>query len=88
MLSGAESRLLLACPSRGVSSAPNSYEIRVRGVLDEHWSDWFDAFRLRRDEATDTTLLVGVVADQAGLHGVLSRILDLGLPLLSVRLLD
>ncbi|HEY1298603.1 MAG TPA: hypothetical protein VGJ60_36445 [Chloroflexota bacterium] len=64
------------------------YEIHVRGVLDEHWSDWFEGFRLRRDESTDSTALVGVVADQATLHGVLSRIRDLGLPLLSVCLVD
>jgi hypothetical protein len=75
------------------SSAPvnitrNCYEIRVRGVLDEHWSDWFEGFGLRRDEAADTTVLVGMVTDQASLHGVLSRILDLGLPLLSVRIVD
>lgn len=66
----------------------NCYEIRVRGVLDEHWSDWFEGFGLRRDEAADTTVLVGMVTDQASLHGVLSRILDLGLPLLSVRIVD
>jgi hypothetical protein len=71
-----------------VSYARNRYEIRVRGVLDEHWSDWFDGFRLQRDEASDTTVLVGVVADEATLHGALSRILDLGLPLLSVRIVD
>ena len=71
-----------------MSSARNGYEIRVRGVLDEHWSDWFDGFRLRRDETEDTTVLVGLVADQARLHGVLSRLFDLGLPLLSARIVE
>jgi hypothetical protein len=71
-----------------VSSARDWYEIRVAGVLDEHWSDWFDGFRLRRDEAENTTVLVGPVTDQASLHGVLSRLFDLGLPLLSVRMVD
>jgi hypothetical protein len=66
----------------------NCYEIRVRGVLDEHWSDWFDGFRLQRDEPADATVLFGTVADQASLYGVLSRIRDLGLPLLSVRIVD
>jgi hypothetical protein len=71
-----------------VSVARNQYEICVQGVLDEHWSDWFDGFRLQRNEAADTTVLVGVVADQANLHAVLSRIFDLGLPLLNVRIVD
>jgi hypothetical protein len=71
-----------------VSSARDCYEIRVAGVLDEHWSDWFDGFRLQREEAENTTVLVGLVADQATIHGVLSRILDLGLPLLSVRMIE
>jgi hypothetical protein len=71
-----------------VSMIRTCYELRVRGVLDEHWSDWFDGFRLQRDDAADTTILVGMVADQATLHGVLSRILDLGLRLLSVRIVD
>jgi hypothetical protein len=71
-----------------VSDTRNHYEIRVRGVLDAHWTDWFDGFRLQRDESADTTLLLGPVADEATLHGVLSRICDLGLPLLSVRIVD
>jgi hypothetical protein len=57
-------------------------------VLDEHWSDWFDGFRLQRNQAENTTVLVGVVADQARLHGALSQLFDLGLPLLSVRIID
>jgi hypothetical protein len=67
---------------------PSHYEIRVRGVLDEHWSDWFEGFRLRRDEQADVTVLVGPFADQAALHGAIARIRDLGLLLLSVRLID
>ena len=60
------------------------YEIRVRGVLDEKWSDWFDGFTIA-PRADDETLLTGPVADQAALHGLLGKIRDLGLPLLSVK---
>jgi len=60
------------------------YEIRVRGVLDEKWSDWFDGFTIT-PQADDETLLVGPVPDQAALHGLLAKIRDLGLPLLSVK---
>ena len=60
------------------------YQIRVRGNLDRKWSDWFDGFTITL-QANDETLLVGPVADQAALHGLLAKIRDLGLPLLSVR---
>ena len=60
------------------------YEIRVRGVLDRKWSDWFDGFTIM-PQANDKTLLTGPVADQAALHGLLGKIRDLGLPLLSVK---
>ena len=60
------------------------YEIRVRGVLDKKWSDWFDGFTIM-PQANDETLLTGPVADQAALHGLLNKIRDLGLPLLSVK---
>jgi hypothetical protein len=60
------------------------YEIRVRGVLDGHWSGWFEGLEVRRD-APAQTLIAGLVADQAALHGLLAKVRDLGLPLLSVR---
>jgi len=60
------------------------YEIRVKGVLDRKWSDWFDGFTIT-PQADDETLLVGPVPDQAALHGLLAKIRDLGLPLLSVQ---
>lgn len=62
----------------------NAYEIKVRGVLDQQWRDWFDGFSIT-PQADDQTLLTGRVADQAALHGVLAKIRDLGLPLLLVR---
>jgi len=60
------------------------YQIRVRGTLDEKWSDWFDGFTIN-PQVDDETLLTGPVADQAALHGLLGKIRDLGLPLLSVE---
>ena len=63
------------------------YEIRVKGELDQRWSDWFDGFTIA-PVTEDETLLTGTVADQAALHGVLHKIRDLGLPLLSVQRLE
>ena len=65
-------------------SKPSLYHIRVKGILDEKWSDWFDGFAIT-PQADDETLLAGPVADQAALHGLLAKIRDLGLPLLSVQ---
>lgn len=60
------------------------YEIKVQGQLEHHWSEWFDNLTVRPDESGYTTLS-GPVPDQAALHGILARIRDLGLPLLSLR---
>ena len=60
------------------------YRIHVRGHLDDRWSDWLGGLAVQRQE-DGTTVLVGPVVDQAALHGVIARIRDLGLPLLSVR---
>ena len=60
-----------------------NYHIRVRGHLDQRWADWFGGFTLQASgEDTD---LFGSVVDQAGLHGILARIRDLGLVLLLVE---
>jgi hypothetical protein len=59
------------------------YELRVKGHLDARWADWFDGLSLAH--ASDgTTVIHGQVADQAALHGLLQRVRDLGLPLISV----
>jgi hypothetical protein len=60
------------------------YEIRVKGNLGLRWSDWFDGFSIT-PVGDGETLLIGSVADQAALHGMLHKIRDLGLPLLSVQ---
>ena len=66
---------------------PGIYHIQVKGVLDRQWSDWFDGFDIRY-EVDDETLLVGMVRDQAALHGLLTKIRDLGLPLLTVQWIE
>jgi hypothetical protein len=60
------------------------YQIRVKGVLDAGWSDWFDGLAIC-PQANGDTLLTGPVRDQSALHGLLAKIRDLGLPLLSVK---
>lgn len=60
------------------------YRIRVKGRLDKRWSDWFNGFTITYP-AEDETLLDGRVADQAALHGLLAKIRDLGLSLLSIN---
>ena len=59
------------------------YEIRVRGHLDPRWAGWFDGLNLTR-EPGGTTLIEGEGVDQSALHGLLQRLRDAGLPLLSV----
>jgi hypothetical protein len=63
-------------------SETRRYEIRVQGRLDGRWSAWFDGMELVDDDGS--TLIRGPVADQAALHGLIQKVRDLGLPLLSV----
>ena len=67
----------------GQPSEAARYEIRLKGHLDARWATWFDGLTLTQ-EGDGTTLIHGQVADQAALHGLLQRIRDLGLPLVSV----
>jgi hypothetical protein len=81
-------------PTRGAASQtgptatdPARYEIRVAGHLDDHWAATLDDLTLVRVD-DGTTTLTGPLIDQAQLHGVLARIRDLGVPLLTLRTLD
>jgi hypothetical protein len=58
-------------------------EIRVRGQIDPHWTAWFEGLRIDHTERGET-VLTGQVTDQSALYGLLSRLRDLGLPLISV----
>jgi hypothetical protein len=60
------------------------YEIRIDGVLDERWSSWFDGLQITSDPG-GVTVMEGPIADDAALHGLLTKIRDLGLPLISVH---
>lgn len=62
---------------------PGQYRISVGGRLAQRWAGWFDGFDLTH-ESDGTTVLQGVVIDQAALHGLLARVRDTGLPLVSV----
>jgi hypothetical protein len=62
---------------------PGRYEIRLKGHLDGRWAAWFDGLSLRL-ESDGTTVIHGPVADQSALHGLLQRVRDTGLPLISV----
>jgi hypothetical protein len=59
------------------------YQIRIKGHLGRQWTDWFEGLTITLEEDGDT-LLTGPVVDQAALHGVLKKVRDLGIPLVSV----
>jgi hypothetical protein len=63
------------------------YEIRLTGHLDAHWAAWFDGLAVTH-EGDGTTVISGLIVDQAALHGVLRRVRDLGLPLVSVARIE
>ena len=70
---------------------PATYQIEVQGYLEEHWSDWFDGMAIVAQvgaEGTHVSRLTGTVVDQAALQGMLRKLYDLGLPLLSVNCIE
>ena len=67
-----------------METPPTTYEIRVAGHLSPQWADWFEGLTIMLED-DGNTLLSGPVADQAALHGLLKKVRDLGLPLLSVN---
>ncbi|MBA2470276.1 MAG: hypothetical protein H0V37_12805 [Chloroflexia bacterium] len=69
------------------SGQPKVYQIRIKGHLGHQWTDWFDGMTLTPEENGDT-FVTGPVVDQAALHGLLRKVRDLGLPLLSIVRID
>ncbi len=68
-------------------NAPAVYQLRIEERLDQHWSPWFDDLTLTQDD-DGTTILTVVVPDQAALHGLLTKIRDLGVTLISVAVIN
>ena len=66
---------------------PCTYQFKVAGNLTSDWSSWFEGFNIS-PQPDDETLLTGLIADQAALHGLLARIANLGIPLLSITCLE
>jgi len=66
---------------------PAIYQIRLKGQLDSQWTDWFEGLTITLEDNGDT-LLTGLVIDQAALHGLLKRVRNLGMPLVSVSPLE
>ena len=65
-------------------SQPVVYQIRIKGHLSHQWTDWFEGLDITLEEDGDT-LLTGPVVDQSALHGLLKKVRDLGLPLISIN---
>jgi hypothetical protein len=63
------------------------YEIRIKGHLNNRWADWFEGLTITLEDQGDT-LLTGLVVDQAALHGLIKKVRDLGMPLVSVSPLE
>lgn len=67
--------------------APKIFQIRIQGHLGQQWAGWFDGLTIALEE-DGNTLISGLVIDQSALHGILKKIRDLGMPLLSVNPVD
>ena len=72
------------CMSNENTNKQSDYHIKIRGPLDARWQNWFDDLTITLTDDGDT-ILSGVIVDQAALHGVLKKISNLGLTLISVN---
>ena len=63
------------------------YQIRIEGQLGQQWTDWFEGLSITQEEGS-TTLLTGPIVDQSALHGLLKKVRDLGMPLISVNRME
>ena len=69
------------------SGQPIVYQLRLKGHLDSQWTDWFEGLAITLEDNVDT-LLTGPVIDQSALHGLLKKVRDLGMPLVSINCVD
>jgi hypothetical protein len=74
-------------PNAPGRQVPSGYRLRVNGHLDHHWASWFGDLTLTHED-DGTTSLTGAIADQSQLHGLLAKIRDLGVTLISVEVVD
>ena len=74
-------------PSSDTRRELRQYEIRLKGHLEPRWAVWFEALSLTQ-ESDGTTVIRGLVIDQAALHGLLGKVRDLGLPLIALTQVD
>jgi hypothetical protein len=74
-------------PTSTENDKPGQYQIRIKGHLDNRWADWFEGMTITL-EANGETRLIGTLVDQAALHGLLKKVRDLGMPLLSVNRIE
>lgn len=77
----------MANQSKPGSETAERYEIHLKGILGSEWSEWFDGMIVSSD-GQGNTILTGSVADQAALHGILDRVRDSGLTLLSINTIN
>ena len=70
-----------------MTGKPITYEIKIESLVDGLWTEWFDGMTITHEDDSET-ILIGELQDQSALHGVLDRIRDLGLNLISVRRVD
>ena len=73
--------------SPGDRDEPTLYEIRIQGHLNYQWAEWFGVLTVKLEENGDT-LLTGTVVDQSALHGLLRKVRDLGMPLISINRIE
>lgn len=73
--------------SKPDANQPTVYQVRLKGHLGQQWLDWFEGLTITLEE-DGNTLLSGPMVDQAALHGLLKKVRDLGMPLLSVNPVD
>ena len=74
-------------PTSTEDDEPGQYQIRIKGHLHKRWADWFEGMTITLEDNGETSL-IGTVVDQSALHGLLKKVRDLGMPLVSVNRIE